>query len=149
MILPLEELLLLDWLYCGQGEKATDQLLDHMMRWTDLRERVWRAVLLAKLTNGEQKPLAEKMDLKVPIEISRSECLELLAVVPTTFRWGTGADVGFNLKMRLADEVWGAEERERYEGLAKMRALYGGQDASSPSDHPGEDLPKNPTYDES
>ena len=131
MKLPLDELLVLDWVFCAQGEKAISQLRDELMRFSHLRERVWRAILLAAL---ESATPAEAV-----IELHPSECEELLALVPTTFRWGTGNDVGFSLKQRLAEELWGAEERERYEGLAKMKALYGGQDASSTSNQPNAD----------
>ena len=57
MILPLEELLVLDWICCAQGEKASGQIRDDLMRWTDLRERVWKAVLLSKLsTTPSRRP---------------------------------------------------------------------------------------------
>ena len=140
VIIPEGELLLLDWIFCGQGQGATLQTQEELMRWRDLRERVWRGLLWYKLSNEAAS-----------VELSPTECEELLALVPTTFRGGTGEDVGFSLKTRLASELWGAEEQERHAKMKQMRAMFQeDQDANSPSPEPSPNTGANPApaYDE-
>lgn len=141
MFIPHDELLVLDWIFSAHGDTVTLQTQEELMRWRDLRERVWRGLLAAKLSNGPAL-----------IEIAPSECEELLALVPTTFRWGTGEDVGFNLKSRLALELWGAEVQDRHTKMERMKALFKeDQGAASPGDHPDEKPNSDPApaYDDS
>ena len=133
MRLPTAELLLLDWLLCGQGEKAAGQLLDDLSRWNPLRERIWRSIIESQWTDDKTGTL----------EIEDYRALELMALVPTTFKWGTGEDVGFTLKNRLADLLWGEEERERHEGLMKVRAMLNKELDSAEPDHTGDDSGKD------
>ena len=93
------------------------------MRWRDLRERVWRGIMSAKLDNGPAL-----------MDFTETESEEMLSLVPTTFRWGTDdADVGLNLKQRLAESLWGQSEQDAAEKRKQMRALFQeDQDALSP-----------------
>lgn len=113
MKLNLGELLLLDWITSAQGEKASAHVRDDLMRWRDLRERVWRSIIFCGLGS----------DAEVSMDLQLAECEELLCLLPTTFRWGTGEDVGYSLKMGLASELWGSEETDRHAGLERVRAM--------------------------
>ena len=115
MNIPLDELLVLDYILSAQGAAISSAQRDDLMRWRDLRERVWRGIIDASLVEGP-----------APVDLTEAECTELLAMLPTTFRWGTGEDVGFALKRRIADELWGAEQTERHEKMMKMKALFQG-----------------------
>jgi len=96
-----EELLLLDWVMCsGSGLIPSATLEDLMTNWSSFRYDVWKGInALTKQKKG------------VPTEINRAttELLTideftartLLAITPTTFRWGTGADCGYELKLKL------------------------------------------------
>ena len=136
MNVPHDELTLLDWILCGQGNHADLALVENLMRWRDLRERVWRGIMAAKLDNGHAL-----------MDFTETETEELLALVPTTWRWGTGEDVGFSMKERLAESLWGQSEQDAAEKRKQMRALFQeDQDApstSSTSDKPTQDDPRN------
>lgn len=120
MKLPQPELWLIDWVLCGQGETLTKDKLEAMMSWKDLRERVWRAQLAAELASSNPTKSAE-----ADLEMSTEELEQLLAILPTTFRWGTGEDVGFTLKRRVAQELWQAEETERHKMNAALASIFG------------------------
>ena len=73
MNIPHDELLVLDWILCAQGEAIILQKREELMRWRELRERVWRGILSSELS-GET----------ALIELEPIECEELLAMVPTS-----------------------------------------------------------------
>ena len=77
------------------------------------------------------------------MDFTETETEELLALVPTTFRWGTGEDVGFSLKQRLAESLWGQAEQDAAEKRKQMRALFQEEQNanSAPSDKPNQDNP--------
>lgn len=118
MRLPQPELWIMDWVLCAQGETATPQKRDELMAWRALRERVWQAQLLAAHDDTDKAPG------EASIELTLAECEELLALVPTTFRWGTGEDVGFSLKRRLATELWGDEMTDKHATDKALRAMF-------------------------
>ena len=126
MRLPQPELWVIDWVLCGQGEAASGQKIEDLMRWRDLRERVWRAQLLAQLVSKPPN-LAD-----AEIDLTPAESEELLAIVPTTFRWGTGEDVGMNLKVRIAQELWGDELREKHDADEAVRRLLNPDPPAAP-----------------
>jgi len=132
MNVPHDELLVLDWVFCGQGAHADLALMENLMRWRDLRERVWRGIMSAQLDKGPAL-----------MDFTETETEELLALVPTTFRWGTGEDVGFSLKQRLAESLWGQAEQDAAEKRKQMRALFQEEQNanSAPSDKPNQDNP--------
>ena len=135
MELNRDELMLLDWLFCGHGDPVTTEQRDGLMRWAHLRRRVWVTVIELDLATKELAT-ASAADL----DLSRDEQEELLALVPTTFRWGPGEDCGLSLKRKLAYELYGADTIEEYAERQKLRALFGGTDASSNSgDQPESD----------
>ena len=89
VILSQGELLLIDWIICGASRLLPDTEPSYLITsWEHLRLRVWQAVA----TNAEAQALS----------VSESDSHVLLAICPTTFRWGMGDDVGFSLKMKLA-----------------------------------------------
>ena len=123
MNIPHDELLVLDWVLSGQGAHADLAIMENLMRWRDLRERVWRGIISAQLDSGPAL-----------MDFTETEAEELLAIVPTTFRWGTGEDCGFSLKQRLAESLWGRSEHDSAEKRKQMRALFQeDQDALSPA----------------
>ena len=134
MHIPHDELLVLDWILCGQGSHADLALMENLMRWRDLRERVWRGIMSAQLDAGPAL-----------MDFTETETEELLALVPTTYRWGTGEDVGFSLKQRLAESLWGQSEHDAAEKRKSMRALFQeDQDAlSAAGNKPDQDNPQD------
>ena len=136
--LPQVELQLMDWLYCGQSEHASPALLGPLMDYQDLRERIWRALLLAALDDKPGPSTNSVIQGEASIELSDAEMVELLALIPTTFRWGTGDDVGYPLKCRIAGELWGAEIEDQHAKDRAFRELMQEvENAASPSpSHP-------------
>ena len=131
--------MLLDWLFCGHGDPVTTEQRDALMRWADLRRRVWVTVIDLDLA-AKEVATASTADM----DLSHGEQEELLALVPTTFRWGPGEDCGLSLKRKLAYELYGVDTIGEYAERQKLRALFGGTDASrSPSDKP-EPYPNDP-----
>ena len=88
IVLSQGELLLCDWIICGASRLIPEAGLLELGNWTTLRLGLWQAIA----TNAESRPLA----------LDGSDARTLLALCPTTFRWGVGDDVGFSLKMKLA-----------------------------------------------
>lgn len=131
MKLPQAELWLVDWITCGQGEAVSGQKTEELMRYRELRERIWRAQITAELNTKDVTKPAE-----AELELSESECEWLLAAAPTTFRWGTGEDVGFTLKRRLALHLWKDEEIEKHKVNAAVAAMLGEGSASNTDDQP-------------
>ncbi|HEY3118761.1 MAG TPA: hypothetical protein VGK54_18625 [Chloroflexota bacterium] len=134
MRIPQPELWVIDWVLCSQGESVNGQKLEALMSWRDLRERIWRAQMSAELATEDPAKPAE-----AEIELSPEEYELLLAIVPTTFRWGTGEDCGFSLKRRIAQELWGAEETEKHSLTMSIAAMFGKEDRDASGSHNGTD----------
>ena len=130
MLIPQPELWLIDWVICGQGESVTGEKLGSLMSWGDLRERVWRAQISAELaTQDPSKPAEAELDL------TPAECDQLMAIIPTTFRWGTGEDCGFSLKRKIAQELWGSDEQGKQSVARSLAAIFGKEDTDAGSTH--------------
>jgi hypothetical protein len=84
------ELLLLDWVLCSASGMVPGADLGELMMWDGLRQRTWAVYM------GQGS-----------LVIEETEARQLLALTPTTFRWGTGPDVGLSLKQKLASIVTG------------------------------------------
>jgi len=129
--LNYEELLVLDWIsHFPVG--STDQ--DHL-EWLEenfslLQEDIWRNILALQEEQKQKKAEIERQQLvlrettpsrqrmktttkgeeiekEMELEIPEEKAQLLMTMVPTTFRWGTGEDAGFNLKLKLARALWG------------------------------------------
>lgn len=119
MKLSQGELWLIDWVLCAQGEQANLEKLRHLMGWEDLRARTWRALMLAELDAQPNQPQPPD----AAIDLTDDECRTLLALIPTTFRWGIGEDVGITLKQRLAEQLWGEEIIELHKNNDALAAI--------------------------
>lgn len=89
------EIVLLDWVMCSASGLIPQADLDTLVKaWGALRLRAWAAY--EQLGGGVQV---------AHLALDEYELKALLAVVPTTFRWGTGPDVGLSLKKKIAKEL--------------------------------------------
>lgn len=87
LLLDNDELALVDWVLCGASRLLPDIVLEDLVTpWHDVRMAVWQ--LLAQ--GQKELPMAQET-AKI-----------LLALCPTTHRWGTGGDCGYSLKTKLA-----------------------------------------------
>jgi len=96
-----EELLLLDWILCsGSGLIPSATLEDLMANWSFVRYDIWKHIsaLHRQKKNGSTEINRVLTEL---FEIDEFTARTLLALTPTTFRWGTGADCGYALKLKL------------------------------------------------
>ena len=134
MQIPQPELWVIDWVISGQGESVNGEKLESLMSWRDLRERIWRAQISAELATKDPAKPAE-----AELELSPAELEQLMAIVPTTFRWGTGEDCGFALKRRISQELWGAEEGEKHSVNMSLAAIFGKEDGDASGTHQGTD----------
>jgi len=92
------ELLLLDWVLCGASRLIPNADLDYLLEnWHDCRISIWRAIGQLKAPNANDVKLA----------FTEPEAKALLALCPTTFRWGTGPDCGYTLKQKLSKFLMG------------------------------------------
>ena len=100
-----EELLLLDWILCSASGLIPGATLEDLMeRWTDLRMDVWKGIM--EIRNDPDRN--QQIDGgTVPLLMDEFTAKVLLAVVPTTFRWGTGSDCGHSLKLKLYNFLTG------------------------------------------
>ena len=90
-----EELLLLDWVICSGSQLIPNASLEDLVtNWSSFRVDVWKGI---SSINRYNKNLAVTESLPIDEFLVRT----LLALVPTTFRWGTGADCGYELKLKL------------------------------------------------
>ena len=90
-----EELLLLDWVMCSGSQLIPNASLEDLVtNWSSFRADVWKGI---SSINRYNKNLAVTESLPIDEFLVRT----LLALVPTTFRWGTGADCGYELKLKL------------------------------------------------
>ena len=96
-----EELLLLDWVMCsGSGLIPSATLEDLMTNWSSFRHDVWKGISsLGKQRKGAPTEINRVLAELLPIDEFTARTL--LALVPTTFRWGTGSDCGYDLKLKL------------------------------------------------
>jgi hypothetical protein len=96
-----EELLLLDWVMCsGSGLIPNAPLEDLVTNWAFFRFDVWKGISdLHRQVKGV--PTEINGVLTQELTIDEFTARALLAVTPTTFRWGTGVDCGYALKLKL------------------------------------------------
>ena len=101
-----EELLLLDWVIGSASGLIPMATLDELMsNWSSLRLDVWQHIYeLKKLSSGS--PPGAVCSLSMDDFTARI----LLAIVPTTFRWGTGPDCGYSIKMKLCRFLLGERD---------------------------------------
>ena len=102
-LIPLteEELLLLDWILCsGSGLIPSATLEDLMTNWSSVRYDIWKSI---SALHRQKKGVPTEINraLTELFEIDEFTARTLLALTPTTFRWGTGADCGYELKLKL------------------------------------------------
>ena len=96
-----EELLLLDWIMCsGSGLIPSATLEELVTNWSAFRYDVWKGIsALTKQRKGV--PTEINRTITESLTIDEFTVRTLLAIIPTTFRWGTGADCGYELKLKL------------------------------------------------
>ena len=100
-----EELLLLDWILSSASGLIPGASLDDLMeRLSNLRMDVWKGIL--EIKNDPDRNLPPEAGT-VPLLMDDFTARVLLAIVPTTFRWGTGADCGYSLKIKLYNFLTG------------------------------------------
>ena len=136
------ELLALDWVTCAHGDTITaEDVAIELMDWSKLRERIWRGIIRCEIAQGEipaQSPMPPPPE--TDFVLSEHEAAMLLGMVPTTFRWGPGEDVGFSLKLKIAQLLWGGEEHERHTEAAQvateLAAIFGPITASTGTSTP-------------
>lgn len=105
-----DELLLLDWVLSGSSRiiPGADSIED-FIEWEALRSKVWAqlSLLAIYLEDGGDENRgyvglgAQRPKFGLYLELETSEARVLLAIAPTTFRWGTRPDCGFSLKVKL------------------------------------------------
>jgi len=99
-----EELLLLDWVIGSASGLIPGATLDELMtNWSFLRFDVWQHI-------RELKKLQSSSGKELPLSMDDWTARTLLAVVPTTFRWGTGQDCGYSIKMKLCKFLIGEKD---------------------------------------
>ena len=123
-----EELLLLDWVMCSGSVLIPNASLEDLVtNWSSFRSDVWKCL---SVINRQKKGVPLQLTAVLePLAIDEFIARTLLAIVPTTFRWGTGADCGYDLKLKL------------YRFLSKEVEL----DASSPENQTGSSPKDEPT----
>ena len=116
-----DELLLLDWImFSGSQLIPNAPLEDLVTKWSSFRYDVWKSIS-AFNRRKKVKPVdpTEPIITVEQLEIDEFLARTLLALVPTTFRWGTGIDCGYELKLKLyrflANEVENAESESNTE----------------------------------
>ena len=125
--LAWQELLLLDYLLVFPTPAASLDIESHM-RWHDVRMRIWAGVAAL-----ESLPVHHETDTyRLPLE--DGEARALLALVPPTMKFGTGADVGFSCKLKLYRFLSGdypEPETEESDGTANVQPSDGDPDNDS------------------
>ena len=91
----------MDWSICAASRMMPDCALDVLMTWHVFRMDVWAAILHIERTGTGTTAAFAMTDQEAKV---------LLAVVPTTFRWGTGIDCGYSLKQKLAKFLRGERD---------------------------------------
>ena len=123
-----EELLLLDWVMCSGSVLIPNASLEDLVtNWSSFRFDVWKCIS----TFNRQKKVVSAQLTGVTELLAFDEFIArtLLAIIPTTFRWGTGADCGYDLKLKL------------YRFLSKEVEL----DANNPEDQTDSNSKDEPT----
>ena len=91
-----DEFLLLDWVMCSGSQLIPNAPLEDLVtNWSSFRVDVWKGI---SSINRYNKNLAHATE---SLAIDEFLARTLLAIVPTTFRWGTGKDSGYELKLKL------------------------------------------------
>jgi len=104
--LTKEEFLLLDWVMgSASGLIIGATLEDLMERWAPLRFDVWKSIYDLEISRGISTAVYS-------LSMDDFTARVLLAVVPTTFRWGTGTDCGFSMKIKLYRFLIGERDGE-------------------------------------
>jgi len=95
-----EELLLLDWAMCsGSALIPSASLEDLVTNWSSFRYDVWKCI---SAINWQKKGVPTQLTgATESLALDEFTARTLLAIIPTTFRWGTGADSGYELKLKL------------------------------------------------
>ena len=95
-----EELLLLDWVMCsGSALIPNASLEDLVTNWSSFRYDVWKCI---HTINRQKKGVSTQLTGATEVlAVDEFTARTLLAIIPTTFRWGTGADCGYDLKLKL------------------------------------------------
>lgn len=113
---------MLDWLLCFPVQSNDSAHLEKLVEaWGGMRKKVWELLL-----NAEEDGT---------LELDGNEARQLMAMIPTTFRWASGPDHGLNLKTKIANALWGPDEEQ----VAATRAVEellqegGGRDGSGTS----------------
>ncbi len=99
------ELLLLDYTLSSYARLIPDWTLDGLMKWERLRGEVWWA--LDRMPKDSSAGGGPNPEASQTIPIPQDEAALLLALVPTTYRWGTGPDVAVPLKLKLSQCIRG------------------------------------------
>ena len=98
-----EELLLLGWVIGSASGLIPGATLDELMsNWSSLRFDVWQHIYELKSGSSPGSMCSLSMD--------DFTARILLAIVPTTFRWGTGPDCGYSIKMKLCRFLLGEKD---------------------------------------
>ena len=95
-----EELLLLDWVMCSASGLIPNATIEDLVtNWSAFRSDVLKALSsLSRQRNAKAGTISAVVE---PLPIDEFTARTLLALVPTTFRWGTGVDCGYDLKLKL------------------------------------------------
>ena len=96
-----DELLLIDWVLSVYSHTIPYESNDESLRL--LRLRVWETIDVINPAS------ASNSNCVVPFQTDQEEATMLLAVLTTTYRWGTGPDCGYSLKRKLSCFLMGKE----------------------------------------
>ncbi|NIR13698.1 MAG: hypothetical protein GWN86_07010 [Desulfobacterales bacterium] len=102
--LTIDELLLIDWALCSSSGCIPGASLQELQEWRPFRESLWEVIIDADFpgpNNVNPKPN--------PFDVGPVNASILLPIIPTSFRWGTGPDCGFTLKIKLAKVIFGRD----------------------------------------
>lgn len=102
-----DELYLLDWVLLYPAPAQTLSL-DDAMKFADLRYAIWDALHEIAYCLARDNQQSDRMCW--PLAVVEQDARVLLALVPTTFHWGAGADCGLSLKGKLFRLLSGKEE---------------------------------------
>ena len=135
---------MLDWLLCFPQQSGDYAHLEKLAEaWYPFRKALWEVLLTFPSKEPEKAP-------PMSLELEITESRQLLAIVPTTFRFAAGVDLGLSFKTKLADALWGPDDEQRAATAAIEELLKGEQekqDASSPTastDYPVADEDSGP-----
>jgi len=102
--LNTDELLLLDWVLLHPLSTYGLDNLDATMKWHSIRYQVWHCLYWL---DGLQTTIP-RISVAL-LGLSYSEAELLLALVPTTHRWGVDKDCGYTLKLKLYKALSGED----------------------------------------